>query len=75
MSRILESVFVLGCALVGFCLDAKEGSAMQDAVKVSVQFVSVAENRVASHADRVRATLATVPSQVLGHIRFSEPRP
>lgn len=75
MSRILESVFVLGCALVGFCLDAKEGSVMQDAMKVSVQFVSIAQDHAASHADRVRATLASVPAQVLGHIRFSEPRP
>ncbi len=70
MSRILESVFVLGCALVGFCLDAKEGSAMQDAMKCSVQFISIAQNHVASHADRVRASLASVPARVLGHIRI-----
>ncbi len=39
MSRILEGVFVLGCAVVGLCIDAKEGSVMQDAVNCSVQLI------------------------------------
>jgi len=69
MSRILESVFVLGCAMVGFCMDAKDGSVMQDAVKVSVQLVSNVQNHVAAHAARLSAGLASVPAQVLGHIR------
>jgi hypothetical protein len=63
MSRILESVFVLGCALVGFCLDANDGSFMQEAVKVSVQFVSMADHHIATN-------LARVPSQILGRIRI-----
>ncbi len=63
MSRILESVFVLGCAVVGFCLDANDGSLMQDAVKVSVQFVSATEHRIATN-------LARVPYQVLGSVRI-----
>jgi hypothetical protein len=63
MSRILESVFVIGCAVVGFCLDANDGRLMQDAVKVSVQFVSMTENRIATH-------LARVPYQVLGSVRI-----
>jgi len=63
MSRILESVFVLGCAVVGFCLDANDGSVMQNAVKVSVQFVSMTENHIATN-------LARVPYQVLGRIRI-----
>jgi hypothetical protein len=70
MSRILESVFVIGCALVGFCVDANDGSVMQEAVKVSVQFVSTAQNRVVSHANKVGATIARVPAELLGHIRF-----
>ena len=70
MSRILESVFVLGCALVGFGMDAKDGSVMQDAVKVSVQLVSNVHDHVAAHAARLSSGLARVPSQVLGHIRL-----
>jgi len=69
MSRILESVFVLGCALVGFGMDAKDGSVMQDAVKVSVQLVSNVHDHVAANAARLSAGLARVPAQVLGHIR------
>ena len=63
MSRILESVFVLGCAVVGFCLDANDGSVMQNAVKVSVQFVSMTENHIATN-------LARVPYQLLSSIRI-----
>jgi len=70
MSRILESVFVLGCALVGFCMDAKEGSVMQDAVKISVQLVSNVHDHVAANAARFGAGLARVPAQVLGHVRI-----
>ena len=70
MSRILESVFVLGCALVGFGMDAKDGSVMQDAVKVSVQLVSNVHDHVAARAARLSSGLARVPSQVLGHIRL-----
>ena len=69
MSRILESVFVLGCALVGYCMDANEGSVMQDAVKVSVQFISSVQDNVASSAAKFGAGVARVPSQVLGHAR------
>ena len=63
MSRILEGVFVLGCAVVGFCMDANEGNVMQDAVKVSVQFVSMTENRIATN-------LARVAYQALGSVRI-----
>jgi hypothetical protein len=69
MSRILESVFVLGCALVGFSMDAKDGSVMQDAVKCSVQLVSNVHDHIAANAARLSSGLARVPSQVLGHIR------
>lgn len=69
MSRLLECVFVLGCAVVGFCMDAKDDSAMQNAVKVSVQLVSNVHDHVAANAARLSAGLARVPAQVLGHIR------
>jgi hypothetical protein len=69
MSRLLESVFVLGCALVGFGMDAKDGSVMQDAVKISVQLVSNVHDHVAANAARLSSGLASVPSQVLAHIR------
>ena len=70
MSRILESVFVLGCAVVGFCMGSNDGSVMQDAVKISVQLVSNVHDHVAAHAARLSSGLARVPSQVLGHIRI-----
>jgi hypothetical protein len=70
MSRILESVFVLGCSLVGFGMDAKDGSVIQDAVKVSVQLVSNVHNNVAANVARLSTGLARVPSQVIGHIRI-----
>jgi hypothetical protein len=70
MSRILESVFVIGCALVGFGLDAKDGSVMQDAVKCSVQLISNVQENVASNVARFGAGLARVPTQVLGHVRM-----
>ncbi len=66
MSRILEGVFVIGCAVVGLCMDAKEGSVMQDAVKCSVQLIA---NVLAANAARLSNGLASVPAQVLGHIR------
>jgi len=69
MSRLLESVFVLGCAVVGLSLDAKDGSVMRDAVKCSVQLVSNVHDHVAAHAARLSAGLARVPAQVLGHVR------
>ena len=69
MSRILEGVFVLGCALVGLCMDAKEGSVMQDAVKTSVQLIANVHDHVAANAARLSRDLARVPSQVLGHVR------
>ena len=70
MSRILESVFVLGCAVVGFCMGSNDGSVMQDAVKISVQLVSNVHDHVAVHAAKLSSGLARVPSQVLGHIRI-----
>jgi hypothetical protein len=73
MSRLLECVFVLGCAVVGFCMDAKEGSVMQDAVKISVQLVSNVHDHIAANAARFSAGLASVPSQVLGHVRMNNP--
>ena len=69
MSRILEGVFVLGCALVGLCMDAKEGSVMQDAVKCSVQLIANVHDHVALNAARLSRGLASVPSQVRGHVR------
>ncbi len=69
MSRILEGVFVIGCALVGLGIDAKEGSVMQDAVKCSVQLIANVHDHVASNTARLSRGLASVPSQVLGHIR------
>ena len=69
MSRILEGVFVLGCAVVGLCIDAKEGSVMQDAVNCSVQLIANVHDHVASNAARLSRDLARVPSQVLGHVR------
>ena len=69
MSRILEGVFVLGCAVVGLCIDAKEGSVMQDAVKCSVQLIANVHDHVAANAARLSRDLARVPSQVLRHAR------
>ena len=65
MSRILEGVFVLGCALVGLCMDAKDGTVMQDAVKCSVQLIANVHDHIASHTASFGASL----SQVLGHVR------
>jgi len=50
-------------------MDAKDDSAMQNAVKVSVQLVSNVHDHVAANAARLSAGLARVPAQVLGHIR------
>ena len=69
MSRILEGVFVIGCALVGLGIDAKEGSVMQDAVKCSVQLIANVHDHVAANAARLSNGLASVPAQVLGHVR------
>jgi hypothetical protein len=69
MSRILEGVFVLGCALVGLSMDAKDGSVMQDAVKCSVQLIANVHDHVASNAARLSRDLARVPAQMLGHVR------
>ena len=64
MSRMLEGVFVLGCALVGLGIDAKDGTVMQDAVKCSVQLIANVHDHIAANATRIGAGLARVP-----HIR------
>ena len=61
MSRILEGVFVLGCALVGLGIDAKDGSVMQDAVKCSVQLIANVPDHIAANATRIGTGLARVP--------------
>lgn len=50
MARILEGVFVIGCALVGFGMGAPEGSGIQNSVKCSVQLIALVHNNVAAHA-------------------------
>ncbi|HEY6393186.1 MAG TPA: hypothetical protein VIX89_18035 [Bryobacteraceae bacterium] len=69
MSRLLECVFVLGCAVVGFSMDAKDGSVMQNAVGCSIQLVSTVHDRVASHAARLTSSLALIPARMIGHAR------
>jgi hypothetical protein len=39
MARILEGIFVLGCSLVGFSMNALEGSRFPDTLQASVQLV------------------------------------
>jgi hypothetical protein len=46
MSRLLEGIFVIGCSLVGLGMNASEGSLFQNTVKSSVQFISLAQERV-----------------------------
>lgn len=53
MSRILEIVFVIGCAVVGFGIGAPEGSGVQSSVKSSVQLITLVHNNVASSAAKL----------------------
>lgn len=65
MSRTLEGIFVLGCALVGLSMNAPDGSRIQNAVHYSVQLIAVAQDNMASNAARLRDNLSHVPVQML----------
>jgi len=69
MSRILESVFIIGCSLVGFSMSAPDGSTIRQTVQCSVKLVALAQNNVASNTARLTANLVRVPVQVLGRLR------
>ena len=53
MSRILEGVFVIGCALVGFGMGAPEGSGVRNSVNCSVQLIAMVHNNVAMNAAKI----------------------
>ena len=55
MSRILEGVFVIGCAVVGFGVGAPEGSGIQNSMKTSVQLIALVHNDVCMNAARLSA--------------------
>lgn len=46
MSRFLEVIFVVGCSLIGLGMSASEGSLFQNTMKTSIQFISLAQERV-----------------------------
>jgi len=53
MSRILEGVFVIGCALVGFGVGAPEGSNVRNSMNCSVQLIALVHNNVAKNAAKL----------------------
>ena len=58
MARVLESIFVFGCSLVGLALNSADGR-LNDTVQSSVQLVALTHAHVlyqASHA--IQAVLA-----------------
>jgi hypothetical protein len=57
MSRILEGVFVIGCAVVGFGMGAPEGSGIQNSLKTSVQLIALVPNNVASNVAKFSASI------------------
>ena len=69
MTRILEGIFVIGCALVGFGIGTPEGSGIRNTMKCSIQLVSMANENVATNAARLTADLARVPVKILSGLR------
>ena len=55
MSRILEVVFIIGCSLVGWSMNAPDGTGVKETMKCSVQLVAVAQDNIASNTARLTA--------------------
>lgn len=65
MSRFMEGIFVIGCALVGLGMGAPEGTGIQNGVKYSVRLIANVENDLTTNVDRLQTNLTNVPEQVL----------
>ena len=69
MARILEGVFVLGCSLVGFGINALESNPFQDRLQSSVQLVMNDLQDPAKDARRLAAKpLACVELLIMKHV-------
>jgi hypothetical protein len=65
MTRFMEGIFVIGCALVGFGMNAPEGSGIRDTVKCSVQLIAVAQDNVTVNAAQLGAHLALARAEMI----------
>jgi len=57
MSRTLEVIFIIGCSLVGWSMNAPEGTGLKQAMKCSVHLVALAQDNLASHTANLTGAL------------------
>jgi hypothetical protein len=60
MSRTLEIIFLIGCSVVGWSLNAPEGTGLKEAVKCSVRLVALAQDNIASNTARLTGAIGSL---------------
>jgi hypothetical protein len=68
MTRLLEGIFVVGCCLVGFAMNAPEGSNIKNTMNCSIQLIALANNNIASNTANFGVHLAEAKS-LLANLR------
>lgn len=65
MTRFMEGIFVIGCALVGFGMNAPEGNGIRNTMKCSIQLIAVAQDNVTVNAAKFGAHVALARAEML----------
>ena len=69
MSRLLEGVFVFGCAVVGLSMGAPQDTRLQDSVEFSVRLIANAQDNLVSSTTQLQKSLCNAPAQLLPGLR------